>query len=309
MAAVFWCILFFATVSANIEWQPRDAFLEIHLKMDKVTGENCHTLNLDDLYLPNEAVSHLIDSEHVYNPVLPNRTALLHLHNTALNRAYFWSYIFQSRFVRPAKDGITYDPGQLYYFLSTVADVSANVFPINASAIYFAPNSAYTPTYHDFFNKTMPRFAPRTFRSDDFDNSIPSVGRNAAINRNTFDVEDLGAITNGAATQDYTNELYRINEWYRLWLPDNVESKHDTKLQYQVEIRYANNTNETFLFYGPNAIWDYPAPVKFTRPYFDCGRSNKWLVAAVAPIVDIYPRHTHVCTLCMCIYIYITNEY
>lgn len=35
-----------------------------------------------------------------------------------------------------------------------------------------------------------------------------------------------------------------------------------------------------------------PGPVRWTRPYFDCGRSNKWLVAAVTPIADIYPRHT-----------------
>jgi len=37
---------------------------------------------------------------------------------------------------------------------------------------------------------------------------------------------------------------------------------------------------------------EFPGPVKWTRPYFDCGRSNKWLVAAVVPIADIYPRHT-----------------
>lgn len=35
-----------------------------------------------------------------------------------------------------------------------------------------------------------------------------------------------------------------------------------------------------------------PGPVKWTRPYFDCGRSNRWIVAAVTPIADIYPRHT-----------------
>ena len=34
-------------------------------------------------------------------------------------------------------------------------------------------------------------------------------------------------------------------------------------------------------------------PVKWTRPYFDCGRSNKWLFAATSPIVDKYPRHTN----------------
>lgn len=37
---------------------------------------------------------------------------------------------------------------------------------------------------------------------------------------------------------------------------------------------------------------EYPGPVKWTRPYFDCGRSNRWLVAAVSPVADIYPRHT-----------------
>lgn len=37
---------------------------------------------------------------------------------------------------------------------------------------------------------------------------------------------------------------------------------------------------------------EFPGPVKWTRPYYDCGRSNKWLVAAIAPIADIFPRHT-----------------
>lgn len=38
---------------------------------------------------------------------------------------------------------------------------------------------------------------------------------------------------------------------YKKWLPDNVDKRHDTKTTYQVEIRYANNTNETFTFHGP----------------------------------------------------------
>lgn len=75
-------------------------------------------------------------------------------------------------------------------------------------------------------------------------------------------------------------------------MPDNVEKRHDTKTTYQIEIRYANNTNETFTFHGPPRADEVPGPVKWTRPYFDCGRSNKWMVAAVVPIADIYPRHT-----------------
>ena len=56
--------------------------------------------------------------------------------------------------------------------------------------------------------------------------------------------------------------------------------------------RYANNTNVTFSFHGPRGADETPGPVKWIRPYFDCGRSNTWKFAAVVPIVDIFPRHT-----------------
>jgi len=45
-------------------------------------------------------------------------------------------------------------------------------------------------------------------------------------------------------------------------------------------------------FYGPPHPEDPQGPTLWTRPYFDCGRSNKWVISAVSPIVDIYPRHT-----------------
>lgn len=44
--------------------------------------------------------------------------------------------------------------------------------------------------------------------------------------------------------------LYHCNR-YRKWLPDHNGKRHDTKTTYQIEIRYANNTNETFSFHGP----------------------------------------------------------
>ncbi|KAK7868072.1 hypothetical protein R5R35_005539 [Gryllus longicercus] len=282
--------LFVALVCGQYEWQVRDAFDEVRLRMDKVTSDNCPIQHRPDLYLPEDSISHLPDVKDInINPVFPNRTALLHLHNMAMNRAFFWSYILQARFIRPAIND-TYDPGMMYYFLSTVADVSANPH-INASAIYFAPNSSYTSSYRGFFNKTMPRFAPRTFRADDFNDPI-HLERISTLN--TFTVQDLGAIPNDSLSLDYTSDAYRINEWYKKWLPDSApgERRHDTKTTYQVEIRYANNTNETFTFHGPPGADEIPGPVKWTRPYFDCGRSNKWLVSAVVPIADIYPRHT-----------------
>lgn len=149
-------------VYAQNDW-PVDSFDIIRQRMDRVTPDNCIVQHTYDLKLTNDSVSHLPDIKDInINPVFPNRTALLHLHNLALSRSFFWSYILQSRFIRPVSND-TYDPGMMYYFLSTVADVSANPY-INASAIYFAPNSSYSPSYRGFFNKTMPLFAPRTYR-------------------------------------------------------------------------------------------------------------------------------------------------
>lgn len=250
---VFWrsCAIFISIlitiVFAQYEWQARDAFDSVKIKFNRVNSDNCKILHLADLYLPEDTVSHKPDIKEInINPVFPNRTTLLHLHNMALSRAFFWSYILQSRFIRPAIND-TYDPGMMYYFLSTVADVSSNP-SINASAVYFSNNSSFSPSYRGFFNKTFPRFAPRTIRLDDFNDPI-HLQKISTLN--TFDVRDLGAIPADSKSNDYTSDFYRINEWYKLWLPDDVERRHDTKTTYQVEIRYANNTNETFTFHGP----------------------------------------------------------
>ncbi|KAL3277012.1 hypothetical protein HHI36_012374 [Cryptolaemus montrouzieri] len=287
LPSIFTVSLFIFGAIGQYEWQPKDAFDEVKRQMDKVNKYNCEIRHIGELYLSNNTISHLPDIKDVnINPVFPNRTQLLHLHNIALSRAFFWSYILQSRFIRPAIND-TYDPGMMYYFLSTVADVSTNMH-INASAIYFSPNTSYSPSYRGFFNKTFPRFAPRTYRLDDFNDPI-HLERISTLN--TFTVHDLGAVPVDTSS-DYASDYYRINEWYKKWLPDEVDKRHDTKTTYQVEIRYANNTNETFTFHGPPGADENEGPVRWTRPYFDCGRSNRWLVAAVVPIADIYPRHT-----------------
>lgn len=284
---VFALCVFLDVNNGQYEWQARDAFDEVSRAIRAINKDNCEIQHVGDLYLPDDGISHLPDIKDVnINPVFPNRTQLLHLHNMALNRAFFWSYILQSRFIRPAIND-TYDPGMMYYLLSTVADVSTNKH-INASAIYFAPNMSYSSSYRGFFNKTFPRFAPRTFRADDFNDPV-HLERISTLN--TFTVHDLGAVKPNTSA-DYTSDYHRINEWYKKWLPDQINTRHDTKTTYQVEIRYANNTNETFTFHGPPGADENPGPVKWTRPYFDCGRSNRWLVAAVVPIADIYPRHT-----------------
>lgn len=150
-------------VSAQFGWQTRDNFDNIKFRYDSVSPSNCEIKQRADLFLPEDTVSHKPDVKDInVNPIFPNRTALLHIHNMALNRAFFWSYVLQSRFIRPAIND-TYDPGMMYYFLSTVADVASNPW-VNASAIYFSPNSSFSPSYRGFFNKTFPLFAPRSFR-------------------------------------------------------------------------------------------------------------------------------------------------
>lgn len=193
------------------DWFVRDTFDEVRHKMDKVSMDNCQIQHLDDLYLPHDTVSHKPDIKEInINPIFPNRTALLHLHNMAMTRSFYWSYILQSRNYKPVNsNNDTYDPGMMYYFLSTVADVSANPY-INASAIYFSPNMSFTPSYRGFFNKTMPRFAPRTFRLDDFNDP---VHLERISTRNTFSVQDLGAFPPSQLSKDYTTDYYRINEW------------------------------------------------------------------------------------------------
>ncbi|ODM87279.1 hypothetical protein Ocin01_19405 [Orchesella cincta] len=289
----FLLIIFFSFTYAQFGWQTRDNFDEIRRRYDAATPDNCAILPTDRLYLSKDSeeddtVTHKPDIKEInINPVFPNRTALLHLHNVAMSRAFFWSYILQSRFIRPAIND-TYDPGMMYYFLSTVADVSSNL-RINSSAIYFSTNASFSPSYRGFFNKTFPLFAPRTYRADDFNDPI-HLERISTLN--TFLVKDLGAVPPHSLSRNYTTDFYRINEWYKLWLPDNVGERHDTKTTYQVEIRYANNTNETYTFHGPPGADETPGPVKWTRPYYDCGRSDKWIIGAVVPIADIYPRHT-----------------
>jgi len=267
-----------------------DPFDEIQRKYHSINEDNCHIKHVADLFMPEDTITHIPDVKDInINPVFPNRTDMLHVHNMALSRAFFFSFILQARFNRPTANE-TYDPGLMYYYLSTIADVSANP-KLNASAIYFSPNMSYSPSYRGFFNLTMPLFAPRTFRADDYNDPI-HLERISTLNM--FITKDLGAIPDGNLGENYTSDYYRINEWYTKWLPDNAHKRgvHDTKTVYDVRIRYANNTNATFSFHGPPGADEFPGPVKWGRPYFDCGRSNRWKFAATVPIADIYPRQT-----------------
>ena len=86
------------------------------------------------------------------------------------------------------------------------------------------------------------------------------------------------------------------------FLPDYGQGGTDRKFQYYVKIKAVNastgrwltNNYDSFDFFGP----PYPGqkdtflPVRFTKPYFDCGHMNRWIFSSVAPVVDFMPRYS-----------------
>jgi hypothetical protein len=72
------------------------------------------------------------------------------------------------------------------------------------------------------------------------------------------------------------------------------------KFSYETGIKYSNETGnfttdeyEARTVFGPSSPGrsDVEMPVLYTEPYFDCGRSNRWIVSGVSPIVDNIPRY------------------
>lgn len=178
-------ITFFTFAYCQFEHQHSDRFDEILNRFRSITGANCAARHRHELFMPMEAVSHIPNIKELYiNPLFPNRTDLVHVHNLALNRAYFYSYLF-----REAED--PEEPGMMYYYLSHLADVASSK-AINASAIYFDTNSSYPNWYRDYFNRTFPLFAPRAVRGDNFNDPVNPHRYSTLV---MTDIRDLGECT------------------------------------------------------------------------------------------------------------------
>ena len=92
----------FVLVSASLislaycqfQWQIRDSIDEIRKRLDRVNSENCRIIDRNGLLLPSSTVTHVPDLKWLgIDPVFPNRTNLLHVHNMALSRAFFYRFV------------------------------------------------------------------------------------------------------------------------------------------------------------------------------------------------------------------------
>lgn len=88
---VFLLLVVATLIDGQYQWQTRDGFDEIKIKLDKVNTENCRIVDRNQLFLPSSTVTHVPDFKSLgIDPIFPNRTNLLHVHNMALQRAFFY---------------------------------------------------------------------------------------------------------------------------------------------------------------------------------------------------------------------------
>lgn len=130
-------------------WYPRDNFDYIMEKMSRANPNNCKYLSEADLTLPPTTISQMPKYNQIPLQVwYANRSKLLHLHNLALNRAFFFSYILQR--LNDTRTGPALLPSHIYYYFSGAADISSGPNAVNTSGIYMDTNCSYASWYAEF---------------------------------------------------------------------------------------------------------------------------------------------------------------
>jgi len=75
------------------DWMPYDNFDKVDDMYRAVTEQNCKSKPASELRLPYGSVGQLPMFNRLLSYIVyPNRTKLLHVHNMALNRAFFFRY-------------------------------------------------------------------------------------------------------------------------------------------------------------------------------------------------------------------------
>ncbi|XP_014788876.1 uncharacterized protein LOC106882646 [Octopus bimaculoides] len=295
LACLFVVFLYTTYTSGEFEWMKYDHYDEIQDKITAVTPQNCRGKSRDQLTVRADVVSQLPKYNELLSKIMyKNRTKLLHLHNMALNRAYFYSYMLQK--FNESKNDFPNLPGWMYMYMSAVADVNANPFSLNGSSLFYDYNCSY-PNWLDpyKFNTTLPLFGPSAWRWDD---SRDSDNYLREMTLQTVMIKDFGA-----SNHNYTDPSSKTTPWYNVYkLPDTSSSMDSlTKFSYNIGFKYSNYTGafstkeyNVDSFFGPSqpgqTAGNIPLPVYFTQPYMDCGKSNQWIISSVSPVMDYMYR-------------------
>lgn len=288
-----------AREASVLNHSPSTPMSAIRTLQRSITKFSCPAKPKARLRLPKDAVAQIPEFNKLALFVtFPNRSQLLHVHNMALNRAFFFSFVWQN--FNESKTDAVHLPGLLYLYLSAAADVSANPQTINGSTLLYDAHKFYPNWFTAMeFNTTLNLFAVRAVR---FDNTFATINFLREPNLNAISVFDLGAVKD----INYTNPGYFNAPWYGngpsdpRYIPEPTDrsSIGGKQHQYKFVIWWEPTVKITSSFFGP----PYPGqlegdslPVRFSQPWFDCGESmfnfNEWIVSSVSPVVDVMPRY------------------
>ncbi|KAK7500149.1 hypothetical protein BaRGS_00008696 [Batillaria attramentaria] len=198
--------------------------------------------------------------------------AFLYAKSLVRNRAAFFSLTLQMLngsedrdtvyLGRKRLDEFEQQPGFFYHYMSAATALVAGPSSMAASGLFFDTHTHY-PNWHQNagFNSTLPLFAPRAVHLQE------SVG-----------VLDYGA----DASLNYTSrDVYKTNDWFEDWgFPDNRYGILKQVYAVQVEDRRV-------AFYGAASN----DAVHVSPVYYDCGRTNRWLLGVSSPVVEVLPRY------------------
>lgn len=256
-------------------------------------------MSKEQLRLPASAVTHKPQFNTLpVTVIFPNRTRLLQVHNMALNRAFFFSYIWQN--FNQSKNDAVHLPGLFYLYMSAVADVTGNPNIINGSTLLYDIHKFYPNWFNSLeFNKTLNLFGVRAIR---FDPTFHPINFLREPGLNVIKVFDMGALQG----DNFTHSGYKNAPWYGRgpndpgYIPEPKDrlTQGNKEHLHNFEIRWTNAEKVKKNFFGPpygGQLETEDLPVKFTQPWFECGKRdeafNEWLVSSVSPVIDIMPRY------------------
>ncbi|CAF3559846.1 unnamed protein product [Rotaria sordida] len=322
-------LLLFDKNYCQFEWITYDKIDEIMDRINSVNRDNCFQKQPNELVLPEEAVYQKPSIELLRNDIImKNRTQLLHVRNIAHRNALLYSYLFQRLFdfeepgltyilLHNAADvtaggsmingsGIFFDQDKYYphwyknFFNKTIplfgpyawrADDFYDAFnwknewtnhTIQQEDIGAGGNHQYTSRYNranEWYYKWLPDSIQDDQEKEVHPYNVTMSPSFVAINNDDKKENNQGEINDEKKNDtDDANKKRKPVHTVQLLLAERMYKLYDV--------------TETIEFYGPPHPEDPQGPTLWTRPYFDCGRSNKWIISAVSPIVDIYPRHT-----------------